>query len=115
MSMHEMEALAEASIRLLGPTEGLDHRSMFKSLYDLEGAFDRLFDILLKRRFAYRMALGDHARRSSRTYRVIHRPNGIAQPIRLSPTGASDSFIARPARRYGQSFGAGAVLRSRLR
>ncbi len=42
MSMHEMEALAEASIRLLGPTEGLDHRSMFKSLYDLEGAFDRL-------------------------------------------------------------------------
>jgi hypothetical protein len=42
MSMHEIEALTEASIRLLGHTEGLDHRSMFKSICDLEGAFDRL-------------------------------------------------------------------------
>ena len=66
MSMHEIEALTEASIRLLDRTEGLDHRSMFKSLYDFDGAFDtgftrfRLMDILLKRRFAYRMALEDH-------------------------------------------------------
>jgi hypothetical protein len=66
MGMHEIEALTEASIRLLDRTEGLDHRSMFKSLYDFEGAFDtgftrfRLMDILLERRFAYRMALEDH-------------------------------------------------------
>src|SRR5215467_7121176 len=66
MSMHEIEALTEKSIRLLDRTEGLDHRSMFKSLYDFEGAFDtgftrlRLLDILLKWRFAYRMALEDH-------------------------------------------------------
>jgi hypothetical protein len=66
MGMHEIEALTEVSIRLLDRTEGLDHRSMFKSLYDFEGAFDtgfthfRLMDILLKRRFAYRMALEDH-------------------------------------------------------
>jgi hypothetical protein len=66
MGMHEIEALTEASIRLLDRTEGLDHRSLFKSLYDFEGAFDtgftrlRLLDILLKRRFAYRMVLEDH-------------------------------------------------------
>jgi hypothetical protein len=40
MSMHEIESLTEASIRLLDCTDGLDHRSMFKSLYDFEGAFD---------------------------------------------------------------------------
>jgi hypothetical protein len=66
VSMHEIESLTEASIRLLDRTEGLDHRSMFKSLYDFEGAFDtgftrlRLLGILLKRRFAYGMALEDH-------------------------------------------------------
>jgi hypothetical protein len=68
MGMHEIEALTEASIRLLDHIEGLDHRSMFKSLYAFEdaGCFDagftrfRLMDILLKRRFAYAMALEDH-------------------------------------------------------
>jgi hypothetical protein len=66
MSMHEIEALTAGSIRLLDRYEGLDHRSMFKSLYDFERAFDTGFtrlevlDILVKRRFAYRMALEDH-------------------------------------------------------
>src|SRR5215471_1039377 len=68
MSQHEIEDLLEESIRLLDRIEGLDHRSMFKRLYDLEASpcFDiafthfRVMDILLKRRFAYRMALEDH-------------------------------------------------------
>ena len=68
MSQHEIEDLLEESIRLLDRIEGLDHRSMFKRLYDLEASpcFDiafthfRVMDILLKRRFYYRMALEDH-------------------------------------------------------
>ena len=66
MSMHEIEELQEASIRLLDRIEGLDHRSMFKRLYDFDAYFDtgfthfRVMDILLKRRFYYRMALEDH-------------------------------------------------------
>jgi hypothetical protein len=66
MSMHEIEALTEESIRLLDHIEEVDHRSMFKCLYDFEGAFDTglsrfsCMDILLKWRFAYRMALEDH-------------------------------------------------------
>jgi hypothetical protein len=66
MGMHEIEALTEASIHILDRSEGLDHRSMFMSLYAFEGAFDtgftrfRLMDILLKRQFVYRMALEDH-------------------------------------------------------
>ena len=66
MGMHEIERLTEKSIHLLDRYEGLDHRSMFKSLYDFERAFDTGFtrlevlDILVKRRFAYRMALEDH-------------------------------------------------------
>src|SRR5262249_57598766 len=66
MSMHEIEELQEVSIRLLDRIEGLDHRSMFKRLYDFDALFDtgfthfRVMDILLKRRFYYRMALEDH-------------------------------------------------------
>ena len=66
MSMHEIEELQEASIRLLDRIEGLDHRSMFKRLYDFDAFFDtgfthfRVMDILLRRRFYYRMALEDH-------------------------------------------------------
>ena len=60
MSMHEIEELQEVSIRLLDRIEGLDHRSMFKRLYDFDALFDtgfthfRVMDILLKRRFYYR-------------------------------------------------------------
>jgi len=66
MSMHEIEELQEVSIRLLDRIDGLDHRSMFKRLYDFDAYFDtgfthfRVMDILLKRRFYYRMALEDH-------------------------------------------------------
>jgi hypothetical protein len=66
MGMHEIEALTARSIRLLDRYEGLDHRSMFRRLCDFERAFDTGFtrldvlDILVKRRFTYRMALEDH-------------------------------------------------------
>jgi hypothetical protein len=60
--MHEIKALTDASIRLLDRIERLDHRSIFKSLYDFEGAFDtgftrfRLMDFLLKRtRYAWQV------------------------------------------------------------
>jgi hypothetical protein len=66
MGMHEVEALVEVSIKFLDAIEDADHRSLFKSLYDFEGKFDtgftrfRVMDVLLKRRFAYRVSLEDH-------------------------------------------------------
>jgi hypothetical protein len=66
MSMHEIEDLQEETVRVLDRIEGLDHRSMFKRIYDLDAVFDtsfthfRVMDILLKRRFYYRMALEEY-------------------------------------------------------
>jgi hypothetical protein len=66
MGMHEIEALVAESIKFLDKVEGVDHRSLFKSLYDFEGKFDtgftrfRVMDTLLKRHFTYRVPLEDH-------------------------------------------------------
>jgi hypothetical protein len=68
MGMHDIEALVERSILFLDQINDVDHRSLFKSLYDFEGAFDtgftrfRVMDILVKRRFCYCVSLEDHPR-----------------------------------------------------
>jgi hypothetical protein len=66
MGMHEYEGIVEESICLPDRAADIDHRSLYKSLYDFEGCYDtgftrfRVMDLLLKRRFAYRLALEDH-------------------------------------------------------
>jgi hypothetical protein len=126
MSAHEIETLTEASIRVLDRSEGLDHRSMFKNLYDFEGAFDtgftrlRLMEILIKRRFAIpsrEQAIANECVTDSARYGKIHLSTGgtasmkacIIAPSRLRiiwapnpvvPSLCRGAMTCRPARRY---------------
>ena len=66
MSVHEVEWLSEQTIGTLDRVEDVDHRSLFKAVYEFDSMFDtkftrfRVMDILLKRRFCYHVALEEH-------------------------------------------------------
>ena len=72
MSMHEIEALVEYSIKTLAEQAGadIDIRSAIWRLYEFQEQFDcsfthfRVMDELLKHRFAYKMATSRHPRYS---------------------------------------------------
>ncbi|MBS0026978.1 tetratricopeptide repeat protein [Chitinophaga sp. 22321] len=68
MAMHEVESLVELSVYCLDKSgeEGLDRRSLFYNLYQLQQQFDtgfthfRVMDILIKHRFVYTFPITAH-------------------------------------------------------
>lgn len=67
MSLHEIEDAVADSVRLLHEHhDGADHRDLFSALYAFQAGFDcgfthgRVLDILVERRFTYRLPLAAH-------------------------------------------------------
>ncbi len=99
MSMHEIEDAVEDAIRMLHDHgDGLDHRSIFWNLLRLQEAFGttpvrfRVLDILLERRFAYRLSLEGPALEGSVPEGSV--PEGLAlEGLALEGLGIEGSRI----------------------